>query len=261
MTQFSSRSVLTVFDTLDSTSAEARRRAEAGALKGNDSPKGNGGPQWIVALRQTAGYGRRGRSWTQEAGDFAGSLLFAPDAPRDALGQLSFAAALAVYDALEGLVSNGDMRIKWPNDVLVDGAKISGLLLEMVETGAGPALILGIGINVVTKPADVPYKATRLLDHGLVTPIAPADLARRLDAAFWVHYDRWLAEGFAPLRAAWLERAAGLGAAVTVRLPDETADGVFEDLDDTGGLVLRMNTGTRIINAGDVYFGASRRDG
>lgn len=255
MTQFSSRSVLTVFDTIDSTSAEARRRAEAGALKGND------GPQWIVALRQTAGYGRRGRSWTQEAGDFAGSLLFAPDAPKDVFGQLSFAAALAVYDALEGLVPNGDMRIKWPNDILVNGAKLCGLLLEMVETGAGPALILGIGVNVVTKPTDVPYKATRLLDHGLVTPIAPADLARRLDAAFWVHYDRWLAEGFAPLRAAWLERAAGLGAAVTVRMPDETVDGLFEDLDDTGGLVLRMKTGTRIINAGDVYFGASRPDG
>ena len=249
MTQFSSRATLEVFDTLDSTSAEARRRA--GAF-GDDSK-----PQWIVALRQTAGYGRRGRRWTQEAGDFAGSLLFAPEAPKEIYGQLSFAAALAVYEALEGLVPTGDMRIKWPNDILVDGAKISGLLLEMAETPAGAALVLGIGINVVAKPADAPYETTRLLDHGLAAPVPPADLARRLDGAFWVHYDRWLAEGFAPLRAAWLERAAGLGAAITVRAPGETAEGVFDGLDDTGGLVLRMKTGTRIISAGDVYFGAA----
>ena len=251
MTKFSARSTLTVFDTLDSTSAEARRRANAGG------PKGDGGPEWILALRQTAGYGRRGRSWTQDAGDFAGSLLFAPAAPKEVFGQLSFAAALAVYEALEGLVSNGDMRIKWPNDVLVDGAKICGLLLEMVETPAGAALILGIGINIVTKPVDAPYEATRLLDHCDAPPISPQALAQRLDGAFWRHYDRWLADGFAPLRAAWLERAAGLGTPITVRLPSETVEGVFEDVDDTGGLVLRMKTGVRIINAGDVYFGAA----
>lgn len=251
MQRFSSRSTLEVFDTLDSTSAEARRRLGTGASKGVDAP------QWIVALRQTAGYGRRGRSWVQETGDFAGSLLFAPEAPKELFGQLSFVAALAVYDALQPLVSNGDMRIKWPNDVLIDTAKAAGLLLEMVETDNGPVLILGVGINIVTKPLDTPYKATRLLDHGLETPVAPSALAQSLDVAFWAHYDLWRSQGFAPLRAAWLERAAGLGQAITVRLPKETISGVFEGLDDTGGLVLRMETGTRMINAGDVYFGAS----
>lgn len=183
--------------------------------------------------------------------------MFVSEAPKETLGQLSFAAALAVYDALQPLVPTADMRIKWPNDILIDNAKAAGLLLEMVETESGPALILGIGVNIVTKPLDTPYQATRLLDHGLETPIAPSALAQSLDTAFWAHYDLWRGQGFAPLRSAWLERAAGLGKAITVRLPNETVSGVFEDLDDTGALVLRMKTGTRMISAGDVYFDAS----
>jgi len=245
-----------VFDTLDSTSAEARRRA-GGAGRG----EAVAGPHWFVALRQTAGYGRRGRPWTQAEGDFAGSLLFAPAAPRERFGELSFAAALAVYDALAPLVSKGAMRIKWPNDILIDGAKISGLLLEMIETQAGPALILGIGVNVVSAPADAPYPATRLIDHAAAAPPSPREIARRLDAAFWVHYDRWLAEGFAPLRAAWVDRAAGIGGSLTVRMPNETLEGVFADLDEAGRLVLHMETETRTISAGDVFFGVERRPG
>lgn len=208
-------------------------------------------------MRQTAGYGRRGRGWVQDAGDFAGSLLFKPDAPKENLGQLSFATALAVYDALRPHVSNGNMRIKWPNDILIDSAKVSGLLLEMVESEGEPVLIIGIGVNIVSKPLDTPYKATRLLDHGLKAPVDPSKLAQSLDAAFWAHYDLWRNKRFAPLRSAWLDRAAGIGGPVTVQMPNETVSGVFEDLDDTGGLVLRMEEGTRIISAGDVYFGTA----
>ena len=266
MARLSDRAACTLFDTLDSTSAEARRRAGEAAH----------GPQWFVALRQTAGYGRRGRAWRQEEGDFAGSLLFAPDAAsgaaRERFGELSFVAALAVHAVLEGVAAKGAVRIKWPNDILIDGAKVSGLLLEMVETAAfgrhgSPALILGVGVNVVTSPEDAPYPATRLIDHldaggetRALKELAPLEMARRLDAAFWLQYDRWLAEGFAPLRAAWLDRAAGLGAPITVRMPTETVEGVFADLDAAGRLVLHMRTGTRKISAGDVFFGPPRRD-
>ena len=189
----------------------------------------------------------------QESGDFAGSLLFACDAEADAFGQLSFVLALAVYDSLSGLVKNGKMRIKWPNDILVDDAKIAGLLLEMVEPAGARMLVAGVGVNVVSTPDDLAYKTTRLLEYGSAP--MPLSLAETVDANFWVFYDNWRADGFAPIRRLWLERAAGLGGAITVRLPNETLTGVFEDLDDSGGLVLRFNGGTRIINAGDVYFG------
>ena len=247
MKRFPSGATLEQYETLDSTSAEAKRRAQTG----------DSGPLWIVALRQTAGYGRRGRAWTQGAGDFAGSLLFTSDAPKERLGQLSFAAALAVYDAVEALAPQGDLRLKWPNDVLLNRAKLAGLLLEMVEIGAGHALVLGVGVNVVSKPRETAYPTARLLDAGVdAAAVAPPALAAALDAAFWRYVALWRAQGFAPLRKVWLERAAGLGETVTARLPNETATGIFEDIDDTGGLVLRIEEGTRIISAGDVFFGA-----
>ena len=266
MTRLSDRAACTLFDTLDSTSAEARRRADEAVH----------GPHWFVALRQTAGYGRRGRPWSQGEGDFSGSLLFAPGAQsgvsKDRFGELSFVAALAVHDVVQSAVAKGEVRIKWPNDILIDAAKVSGLLLEMVETAASEphgraALILGIGVNIVTRPDDAPYPATRLIDHldaggetVALKDLAPLEMARRLDAAFWLHYDHWLAKGFAPLRAAWLDRAAGLGEAITVRMPAETVEGVFADLDEAGRLVLHMPAGTRKISAGDVFFGAPRKD-
>lgn len=247
MKRFPSGATLEQYETLDSTSAEAKRRAQAG----------DSGPLWIVALRQTAGYGRRGRGWTQGAGDFAGSLLFAADAPKERFGQLSFAAALAVYDAVEALAPEGDLRLKWPNDVLLNRAKLAGLLLEMVDSGNGHALVLGVGINVVSKPQETAYPTARLLDANVeAAAAAPAALAAGLDAAFWRYVELWRGQGFAPLRKVWLERAAGLGETVTARLPNETATGIFEDIDDTGGLVLRIEEGTRIISAGDVFFGA-----
>lgn len=251
MKPFPSGASVDLYETLDSTSAEAKRRAAAGA----------GGPRWILALRQTAGYGRRGRHWEQDSGDFAGSLLFTPDAPRDRLGQFSFIAALAVYEALAGLAPKARLKIKWPNDILAGKAKLAGLLLEMVEAAGGPKLILGIGVNIVSKPADLPYPATRLLDHGLPGPVTPADLAAAIDRNFWAHHDRWGDQGFAPVRAAWLACAAGVGEAITVRLPNETVSGIFEDLDESGALILRFSGGTRIINAGDVYFGGAGANG
>lgn len=244
MRKFLSGASVEIFERLDSTSAEAKRRIAAGAR----------GPSWIIALHQTAGYGRRGRAWAQESGDFAGSILFSTDADPGVLGQLSFVLALAVHDALSALVAKGDMRIKWPNDILVDGAKIAGLLLEMVDAAGARMLIAGIGVNVVSTPDIKTYPTTRLLNYESA-PMPPA-LAEAIDANFWAHYKIWCADGFAPVRRAWLDRAVGVGEETTVRLPNETLTGVFEDLDDSGGLVLRFDGGTRIISAGDVYFGA-----
>ncbi len=148
------------------------------------------------------------------------------------------------------------MRIKWPNDLLIDGAKAAGLLLEMVNAAGARALVAGIGVNIVSKPDQAAYSTTRLLDHGSPA-LAPVDLAKTIDANFWAHHNVWRGEGFAPIRRRWLTRAAGIGAEITVRLPNETLSGVFEDLDESGGLILRFDGGTRIISAGDVYFEAS----
>ena len=247
MKKFASGTSVEIFETLDSTSTEARRRAE----------KGDSGPAWILALHQTAGYGRRGRSWSQESGDFAGSLLFALDADAETLGQLSFVVALAVHDALARYAANKTLRIKWPNDILLDGAKVSGLLLELVDGPGGKKLIAGIGVNVVSKPENVAYPTARLLDLG-VSPM-PMTIGEHIDANFWAHCENWQKHGFAPIRSQWLDRAAGLGSEITVRLPEDTLQGVFEDIDESGGLVLRFEGRTRIINAGDIYF-SPRKD-
>jgi hypothetical protein len=133
-----------VFPTLDSTSLEAKRRVALG----------EGGPLWIVALKQTAGYGRRGTEWLQEEGDIAATFLFRPEAPKERLPELSFVAALSVADAVRRFAPRADLSFKWPNDILAGGAKIAGLLLELV--GEAPLVALGCGVNIVTAPRALP---------------------------------------------------------------------------------------------------------
>lgn len=242
MRKLASGTSIDIFDTLDSTSAEARRRADAGEF----------GPVWIVALSQTAGYGRRGRRWSQVTGDFAGTLLFKPEAAPERWGQLSFVVSLALAGGLDEFIGEDRITLKWPNDVLVEGAKAAGILLESL----GAQLSIGVGVNMVSAPEGLPYKAARLMDYA--PPPPPADFAATLDAHFWIHYGQWLKQGFAPIRDAWLARAGGLGAEITVRLPNEELQGVFEGMDETGALILRSKAGTRTIAAGEVFFGPQR---
>lgn len=248
MNTLPSGAALEIFDTLDSTMLEARRRAAAGEA----------GPRWFVALRQTAAYGRRSRAWTQGTGDFAGTLLFRPKAADERLGQVSFIIALAVASALDELIDPRLVALKWPNDVLVGGGKATGLLLERLDDAHGALLAIGVGINVVSAPQDVPYPSARLADHADAAP-APAALAGRIDAHFWRYVEDWKEHGFERLRRLWLERASGLGEEIIVRLPNEALTGVFEDLDETGALILRSGRETRIISAGEVFFPSRRK--
>lgn len=243
--RFSSGAALALFETLDSTSSEAKRRAEAGAR----------GPLWIVALEQTSGYGRRGAHWRHAAGDFAGTFLFEPKASTETLGQISFIAALAVAEALEASAPQIPLALKWPNDVLADGGKIAGLLLELLSApGRAESLIaLGVGVNIVSKPEIADYPAARLVDFLENAPAPPpAEFAVRLDAAIQRWLERWRKEGFAPVRAAWLERAFRLGQTIRVRLADGDAEGVFADLDSQGALVLDCEEGRRLVTAGAI---------
>lgn len=234
---------------LDSTNAEARRRAEAGET----------GPVWINAAVQTAGRGRRGRAWSTERGNLAATLLTLTDRPAAEAAQLSFVAALAACDLADTCLGPGAARLKWPNDVLVHGKKAVGIL---IESGAGPAgglwVAAGIGVNLAHAPQDVERPATAFAEHMAAPPPSPLAALEVLSAAFERWSKVWDREGFAAIAAAWTERALGLGQRCEARLPAETVSGVAEGMDADGALRLRLDDGTvRRITAGDVFFGGA----
>jgi len=225
----------------DSTSSEARRRLDAGDT----------GPFWVRADRQTQGRGRRGRTWDSREGNLFISGAYRLACTPGEAAQLSFAGALAVGDLIDPFIDPGEVTFKWPNDVKLRGRKVSGVLLEATSAPRGVDLIIGVGVNLSHAPED----AISVAGAGGEAP-TPAAAGAALAAAFEVWRNRWAADGFAPLRTAWLARAGGLGAEVTARLPNETLTGVFEDLDADGALVMSTPTGRRLIRSGEVFFGA-----
>ncbi|MEM8986848.1 MAG: biotin--[acetyl-CoA-carboxylase] ligase [Pseudomonadota bacterium] len=234
---------LIAYDRIDSTSAEAKRLAAGGEA----------GPAWVVAASQDAGYGRRGRAWASAMGDLAATWFGpAPTSP----GLLSFSAALAVAEALAPYVEEGGVRFKWPNDVLLDGAKAVGILLELFDGPTGRILSVGVGVNIVSRPA-LDYPTARVLDRLRrgVAPPQPLELLKSLDDAFARQRSLLEEEGFAPIKAAWLEHAIGLHGPIVVRLPTTTLEGTFQGLADDGALLLQGPDGdVKPIPAGDVYF-------
>ncbi|MGH6974690.1 MAG: biotin--[acetyl-CoA-carboxylase] ligase [Stellaceae bacterium] len=235
---------LAAFDTLASTSDEARRRAR------DDAPEGT----LVTARAQTAGRGRQGRIWVSPPGNLHVSLVLRPDAHIARAAQLGFAAGLAVADATHAFAPKAAITLKWPNDVLLDGRKAAGILLESEGDAAGRVafVVIGIGVNLAASPADTEFPATSLKTVTSTAPTPEAFLAA-LAPAFALWYERWRAEGFAALRRVWLERAAGLGQALRARLPGETVEGRFAGLDDDGLLLLDAPGGQRRIAAGDVF--------
>jgi BirA family transcriptional regulator, biotin operon repressor / biotin---[acetyl-CoA-carboxylase] ligase len=228
---------------IDSTNEACRLRALAGEAAG----------LVIRAERQTAGRGRRGRNWSSPQGNLYTSILLRPQRPALEAAALGFAAVMAIGDVAEALLPPGArVQHKWPNDLLINGGKASGVLLE-----AQPGfVVLGIGVNIASHPEDTPYPATDLFAAG-AAPIAPQALLERLLAAFAPLYDSWERAGFASLLPAWRRRAAGLGEAIEVRLERETLTGTFLDLEPDGTLRLGLSDGTeRRIAAGDVYLPA-----
>jgi BirA family transcriptional regulator, biotin operon repressor / biotin---[acetyl-CoA-carboxylase] ligase len=234
------------FEIIDSTNEEARRFAEAGEP----------GPTWIRADRQTAGRGRRGRAWQSPTGNLAATLFMRPSKPAAESAQLSFVAALAASDAVALFAPSRDIKLKWPNDVLADGRKLAGILLESASTGdAVPSwLAIGIGVNLAHHPTDTEFPATSLAELGLTVP-NPGEALTALAASFAKWYDAWNAGGFQGVRDAWLARAAGLGTRIRARLQNEETTGVFEGIDSSGALILRESIDrVRLIAAGDVFF-------
>jgi BirA family transcriptional regulator, biotin operon repressor / biotin---[acetyl-CoA-carboxylase] ligase len=229
---------------LGSTNTEALRLAN----------EGERGPLWVTAERQTAGRGRRGRTWVSQPGNLHASLLLTEPAPAGCWPQLSFVAALAIHDAVVEMAAELKPRlaIKWPNDLLRDGAKFAGILIEGQAGGAGNAVAVGIGVNCASHPADMDYPATDLAEAA----ISPDDLFGALSLTMLTRVAQWRAgEGFSAIRVEWLARAAGLGEDVRVRLPDREIAGRFEALDQAGGLRLRLPNGAvTTVAAGDVLL-------
>jgi BirA family biotin operon repressor/biotin-[acetyl-CoA-carboxylase] ligase len=234
------------YEELDSTNAEARRRAEAGEA----------GPVWITAARQTAGRGRRGRAWQTGSGNLAATLLSATDKPPAEAAQVSFLAALAAAELVDTCLGAGAARVKWPNDVLVFGLKAVGVLVESGTRADGRLwTAVGIGVNLAHAPTDVERPATALAEHMASPPPTPREALDILAAAFERWRARWEGEGFAPVAAEWTARAHGLGQPCEARLPNQTIRGVAEGLDPDGALRLRLHDGSLArITAGDVFF-------
>ena len=204
---------------------------------------------WVIADRQTAGRGRRGRVWNDGAGNLMASVLVRS---QGATQQLSFVAALALHEALGSLTApagDGRFALKWPNDVLLDGIKCSGILLER----QGNALVIGIGANLAGHPQGTERPATSLAAAGLPVP-APVQLLHELMPAFAALRQLWEREGFAPIRARWLAAAAGLGGRLVARLGSENPEGRFAGLAEDGALLLALDDGAvRAIHAGEVF--------
>lgn len=236
---------LVALDKVGSTNDEAKRLAGEGAEDGT----------LVWAREQTAGRGRHGRTWVSPPGNLYLSLVLRPDcAPAEALG-LGFAAAVALGTALGSVVPPmTELRYKWPNDVLLNGAKVAGILMESAPTSDGMLdwLVLGLGVNVDHYPDDTETKATSLAVEGGKVPVE--EVLELFCRQFLTWADRWLNGGFAPVRKAWLLHASGLGERIEVRLNGETLEGVFEDLDEHGALILKLDDGTkRVVNYGEIF--------
>ncbi|MEJ6392246.1 biotin--[acetyl-CoA-carboxylase] ligase [Gymnodinialimonas sp. 2305UL16-5] len=230
----------------DSTMAEAARLAPDLS-----------GPEWILALSQSSAKGRRGRAWSMPRGNFAASLVMRPDGPVEQIALRSFVAALALRDALIATGAEPEsLSLKWPNDVLHYGGKLAGILLESLGDGRGGVvhLIIGIGVNLAQAPETAELEPRAVPPVALGRAISPEAFLDVLAPAFAAREASLVTYGFGPTRTEWLAHAARLGEVITARLPSEEITGTFQDVDETGNLILETPKGRRAISAADIHF-------
>jgi BirA family transcriptional regulator, biotin operon repressor / biotin---[acetyl-CoA-carboxylase] ligase len=243
---------LVSFDSIGSTNTEGVARAKAGEQ----------GPLWLVTDQQTAGRGRRNRAWISPRGNLAASMLeVVPVAPPVA-ATFGFVGGVAIVEALRSFFVQAEL--KWPNDVLLGGAKLCGIGLEAESLAEGRmAVVTGIGVNIVGAPQGVPYPAISLADAGFT--LSARQLFARLSDC-WIEVRRLWDDGrgMPALRTRWLNYATGVGGPVTIQIGERMVSGIFESIDDSGHLIVATADGQRVpIASGDVFFGgaASRSEG
>ncbi len=239
---------LVQLDCIDSTNDEAGRLAALGARDATV----------VWALEQTAGRGRRARTWVSPKGNLYCSLLLRPECSPGQSAQLGFIAADSIAEAVSSVLpATARLTCKWPNDVLVNGRKIAGVMLEAEISNNGHLdwLVVGSGLNIESHPLGLELAATSLLAEGCDKEKANAESMLKL---YCRHFRNrlavWQKSGFASVRQAWLERAHGLGSEIMVRAENEVLSGIFQGLDDNGALMLEQNGTKRLITAGDVYL-------
>lgn len=238
-----------ILATVDSTNAEAARIAPHLA-----------GPEWILAHQQTAARGRRGRAWANPAGNFAATLVLRPTESPDQVALRSFVASLALHETLVAATGRAEVfSLKWPNDVLLNGGKLAGILLE--SAGAGGNLshfAIGIGVNLRVTPDVTELEAGALRPVSLFSDagvaIDPEEFLDLLAPVYARLETQFVTYGFAPIRTAWLARAARLGDVITARTTRESFEGTFETVDEVGNLVLLTAQGRQAIAAAEVFF-------
>ncbi|GGH20555.1 biotin--[acetyl-CoA-carboxylase] ligase [Alsobacter metallidurans] len=247
-----SRYRVEAFESLGSTNDEAMARGRAG----------DHGRLWIVAREQGQGRGRNGRVWSSPPGNLYCSLLLRTPCQPALAPQIGFVAGVALHRAVSAVsaLSPGRLALKWPNDLLLDRAKLAGILVEgSMAPGGDLTVVIGIGVNAAHNPADTPYPATNLGAKGL--PVGVSPLFAALSDTMAETLARWDAgRGFQLIRREWLERAGGLGEAITVRRPDGDRRGIFVDLDPDGRLLLDEGTRRVAIEAGDVFLTALQNE-
>lgn len=232
---------------VSSTNVECMERARAG----------DPGRLWVTASRQTGGRGRRGRTWISEPGNLYASLLLIDPAPWENMASLPLAVTLAVHAAVATQLPSGPdrMRIKWPNDLLIDRCKTAGILIEAEQLNDGRrAVVIGCGVNIAHKPEAGLYPATCLADQG--SSGTPQELFAHLVVCMDKALSDWnRGRGLPAIRDAWIERADGIGKPVTVNLPDRQIHGLFDGIDSEGRLMLATADGQKqMIASGDVFF-------
>jgi BirA family biotin operon repressor/biotin-[acetyl-CoA-carboxylase] ligase len=237
---------LSAHDALPSTNTEALALAR----------RGETGPLWVTARQQTAGRGRRGNAWISTPGNLYATLLLCDPAVPENAPQLSFVAALAVYDAIieQAFTLPAELALKWPNDILFGTAKLAGILIESEIIAMRLAVAVGIGVNCMHHPVETAYPATDLAAAGVA--VSAEDLFFALSVAMARRLAQWQrGADFQSIRADWLDRAAGIGGEMRVRLPkNREFVGRAEALDESGRLLLRLADGTlQTITAGDVF--------
>ena len=243
---------LDYLDSVGSTNAVALMRARE---------QGERGPLWIGAGEQTAGRGRMGRAWTSPRGNLYATLLLTDPCPTEKAPELGFVAGVALAEAANAtLGQREDLGLKWPNDLLCGGAKLSGMLLEATRLPSGAlAAVVGIGVNCRSHP-DIPNYATTDLET--IRPGAgdPAALFAALSDAMARALETWArGANFAAIRERWLAACLGRGGPVKVALGERTIEGVFDTIDPHGRLIVLTADGPTAIDAGDVLLGPAAR--
>jgi len=232
-----------VLGTTPSTQDVVRSLAETGEAEGLA----------VQSLQQTKGRGRHGNDWTSPMGNLYISKLLRPSCKADKAGQMAFVTALALSDAINDVIEDGHIKtLKWPNDVLIDGKKVSGILLEskLDKHGRVDYLIIGTGVNIFAPPEGAIGLDAIKKERLAVNTFRDLYLEK-----LHIRYISWQDKGFAQIRQSWLKQAHGLGAAITIRLPETTYHGVFEGVDDNGTLIATVDGQKRTFTAGEVHFG------